>query len=88
MHLFSMENRDEFLRKAKNNALTYIGVAINITVATITREAFDVNRLGKYKDDEAITSLAEFRCVTALAPSPRVASSPGPADRPHGCDRR
>jgi hypothetical protein len=63
MHLFSMEGRDDFLRRAKTHAMTYIGLALNITVAAITREAFDVNRLGKYKDDEAITSLAEFRYV-------------------------
>ena len=61
MHVFSMENRDDFLRRAKTAASTYVGVTLVIGAAAITRETFDTNRLGLYKDDESITSLAEFR---------------------------
>ena len=36
-------------------------MTVPITAAAITRDVFELNRLGKFKEDEAITSLAEFR---------------------------
>ncbi|XP_071508513.1 dnaJ homolog subfamily C member 13-like [Diadema antillarum] len=60
LHLFASEQKDQLMKQATEFAATYTGVILRIRREPITFEQFNVNRLGKYNGDEALTSLAEF----------------------------
>lgn len=63
-HVFAVENRDDFLRKVQAASTTMVGVDLRVNVDPPTTRAdvtLDTSRLGKFSDDDAITSLAEFK---------------------------
>ncbi|XP_076044368.1 receptor mediated endocytosis 8 isoform X2 [Oratosquilla oratoria] len=60
LHLFSTDRRDEILKKVEDNAKKYIGITIPVKKVSLTMNHFQDKRLGKYSDDEHITSLCEF----------------------------
>jgi DnaJ family protein C protein 13 len=60
MHIFAMEGRDDFVRKLSGASLSNIGENISIKRQSMKLEECQENRLGKYSDDESLTSLAEF----------------------------
>jgi hypothetical protein len=59
-HLFALDKRDDLLRQMSEAAAAYIGVNLAIKKKTVTLQQFRDNRLGKFSNDMAITSLAEF----------------------------
>jgi len=61
MHLFTMENRDIFLNRCRQNSISFIGVNILSGHSMLGRDGFELGRLGNYNNDEDITSLAEFK---------------------------
>jgi DnaJ family protein C protein 13 len=60
MHLFALENRDQLLRRISEHANNYLGIQLSVRKKTITLDQFRDNRLGRFANDVAITSLNEF----------------------------
>lgn len=60
MHFFALEKRDDLLKRMTANASNYVGVTLAPKQKTVTVQQFRHNRLGKYSNDLAVTSLAEF----------------------------
>ncbi|XP_056376625.1 dnaJ homolog subfamily C member 13 isoform X2 [Hyla sarda] len=60
LHLFATEQRDEIIKSAIEHAGNYIGISLRTRKDPIEFEHFVNLRLGKYSNDESITSLAEF----------------------------
>mmetsp|Transcript_15543 Transcript_15543/g.46103 ORF Transcript_15543/g.46103 Transcript_15543/m.46103 type:complete len:2307 (-) Transcript_15543:50-6970(-) len=60
MHLFALENRDQLLRRISEHANNYLGIQLSVKKKTITLDQFRDNRLGRFANDVAITSLTEF----------------------------
>ena len=61
LHLFSSENRDEIIKKVQETALVNVGITIKKRKEPIDFDYFQTHRLGKYCNDEAITTLTEFK---------------------------
>lgn len=61
LHLFSSEAKDEIIKKVIEFAYNYIGLNIKKRKDPINFEYFQTKRLGKFDDDESVTSLTEFR---------------------------
>lgn len=61
LHLFSCEQKEEIVKKVIETAHTFIGLNIKRRKDAIDFNYFQTKRLGKYCDDESITSLTEFR---------------------------
>lgn len=61
MHLFALDERDQLLRRISEYANNYVGIQLSVRKKTITLDQFRENRLGRYANDIAITSLSEFR---------------------------
>ncbi|CAJ0940494.1 unnamed protein product [Ranitomeya imitator] len=60
LHLFATEQRDEIIKSAIEHAGNFIGISLRTRKDPIEFEHFVNLRLGKYSNDESITSLAEF----------------------------
>jgi hypothetical protein len=60
MHLFALEQRDQLLRRISEHANNYLGIQLGVRKKTITLDMFRENRLGRFANDIAITSLSEF----------------------------
>uniref|UniRef100_H2Z526 J domain-containing protein n=1 Tax=Ciona savignyi TaxID=51511 RepID=H2Z526_CIOSA len=60
MHLFACQKADELIRACVNAAERNVGVVLKKRKEPITFDQFVNYRLGKFSDDEHITSLAEF----------------------------
>ncbi|XP_038048790.1 dnaJ homolog subfamily C member 13-like isoform X3 [Patiria miniata] len=60
LHIFACDRRDELLKKAMEYASTYVGVTIRKRKETMTLDQSIINKMGKYSNDESLTSLAEF----------------------------
>ncbi|XP_070570129.1 dnaJ homolog subfamily C member 13-like isoform X2 [Ptychodera flava] len=60
LHLFACEQREELIKSAIEHAGYNIGVTLRLRKDPITYEQFATRRLGKYGNDESLTSLAEF----------------------------
>nr|XP_014352446.1 PREDICTED: dnaJ homolog subfamily C member 13 [Latimeria chalumnae] len=60
LHLFASEQRDEIIKSAIEHAGNFIGISLRVRKDPIEFEQFMNHRLGKYSNDESITSLAEF----------------------------
>ncbi|XP_053322304.1 dnaJ homolog subfamily C member 13 [Spea bombifrons] len=60
LHLFATEQREEIIKSAIEHAGNYIGISLRIRKDPIEFEQYVGLRLGKYSNDESITSLAEF----------------------------
>ncbi|XP_046378006.2 dnaJ homolog subfamily C member 13-like [Haliotis rufescens] len=67
LHLFALEQKDELMKCVSEAGATCVGVAIKQRKEPITFEQFQLNRLGKYSTDEALTSYTEFT-VQKLTP--------------------
>ncbi|XP_077997979.1 dnaJ homolog subfamily C member 13-like [Glandiceps talaboti] len=67
LHLFACEQRDDLIKSAIEHSGCYIGVSLKIRKDPITFEQFALRRMGKYGNDESLTSLAEFS-VQKLSP--------------------
>ncbi|EDV26296.1 uncharacterized protein TRIADDRAFT_21978 [Trichoplax adhaerens] len=72
LHVFASESRDEILRKITELSLNVVGYSIRVRKNPITLTEFEEKRLGKFSDDEHITSLSEFRVqkITNRYPDP------------------
>ncbi|MEE6519268.1 hypothetical protein FKM82_030930, partial [Ascaphus truei] len=60
LHLFATEQREEIIRSAIEHAGNYIGISLRTRKEPIEFDYYTSLRLGKYSNDESITSLAEF----------------------------
>ena len=61
LHLFSCEERDDIIKKVQETALINVGITIKKRKEPIDFNYFQTHRLGKYCNDEAITTLTEFK---------------------------
>eukprot|EP00795_Rhopilema_esculentum_P013369 gene13369-4225_t len=61
LHLFACEQRDEIIKKVMDTAISFVGISIQKKKEPITFNVFMLQRLGKFSDDESVTSLTEFR---------------------------
>ncbi|KAM8967651.1 dnaJ homolog subfamily C member 13 isoform 1-T1 [Pelodytes ibericus] len=60
LHLFATEQRDEIIKSAIEHAGNFIGISLRTRKEPVEFENYVNLRLGKYSNDESITSLAEF----------------------------
>ncbi|OCT75945.1 dnaJ homolog subfamily C member 13 isoform X1 [Xenopus laevis] len=60
LHLFASEQREEIIKSAIEHAGNFIGITLRTRKEPIDFEYYVGLRLGKYSNDESITSLAEF----------------------------
>lgn len=60
MHVFASEQREDIVRSAIDHAGNYIGILLRTRKEPIDFEQCITLRMGKYSNDESITSLAEF----------------------------
>ncbi|KJE90900.1 DnaJ domain-containing protein RME-8 [Capsaspora owczarzaki ATCC 30864] len=61
LHVFAVEKRDDLFKSLSEHANTYIGLVLRASKdKTITMNDFTLKRLGRFGDDESITSMAEF----------------------------
>ncbi|XP_062518532.1 LOW QUALITY PROTEIN: dnaJ homolog subfamily C member 13-like [Corticium candelabrum] len=60
MHIFALPERDDFIRKLTGASQINIGETLMVRRRTVTLEECQSKRLGKYSDDDSLTSLAEF----------------------------
>ncbi|KAB7502591.1 DnaJ-like protein subfamily C member 13 [Armadillidium nasatum] len=60
LHIFSVDRRDELIKKIEDNAKKYIGIIISCKKSSISLRKAVEDRLGNYSGDEHITSLCEF----------------------------
>jgi len=61
LHLFASEQRDELVKKIIETAMSFVGISIKTRKEPISFNNFMMKRLGKYSDDESVTSLTEFK---------------------------
>eukprot|EP00111_Clytia_hemisphaerica_P021644 TCONS_00063655-protein len=61
LHLFSSESKEEIMKKVVEFAYNHIGINIKKRKEPIDFDYFQTRRLGKFNDDDSITSLTEFR---------------------------
>lgn len=59
-HLFATDRRDEVIKKITESAMNFVGLLVKLRKESITLEQFIEDRFGKFSNDEAITSIAEF----------------------------
>lgn len=59
LHFFIVEQLDEMMRIMNDVSRSLLGIQLVMDVP-ITTEEFQERRIGKFRDDEDITSLAEF----------------------------
>ncbi|XP_069068012.1 dnaJ homolog subfamily C member 13 isoform X2 [Pleurodeles waltl] len=60
LHVFASEQREDIIRSAIDHAGNYIGSLLRMRKEPIDFEQCITLRMGKYSNDESITSLAEF----------------------------
>ncbi|BFZ15550.1 hypothetical protein BsWGS_18589 [Bradybaena similaris] len=60
MHLFVLEQREDLCKAVAEAGAAYVGVTIRTRKEPCTFEQFQMQRLGKYSTDEAVTSYCEF----------------------------
>ncbi|XP_069504815.1 dnaJ homolog subfamily C member 13 isoform X2 [Ambystoma mexicanum] len=60
LHLFASEQREDIIRSAIEHAGNYIGILLRTRKEPIDFDQCITLRMGKYSNDESITSLAEF----------------------------
>lgn len=60
LHAFALENRDELIKSTQEAAANHVGIGIKQRKDPITVDQFQTRRLGKYSNDESLTSYAEF----------------------------
>lgn len=60
LHLFQSAKADEIKQKILDSATANLGINIKVLPTPITLEDFQLQRFGKYSDDEHLTSVSEF----------------------------
>ncbi|XP_033628714.1 dnaJ homolog subfamily C member 13-like isoform X2 [Asterias rubens] len=60
LHIFACDRKEELMKKAVEFAGTYIGVTLRKRKEAISFDQSIINKMGKYSNDESLTSLAEF----------------------------
>ncbi|XP_078519994.1 dnaJ homolog subfamily C member 13 isoform X1 [Lissotriton helveticus] len=60
LHVFASEQREDIFRSAIDHAGNYLGILLRTRKEPIDFEQCITLRMGKYSNDESITSLAEF----------------------------
>ncbi|KAK0084129.1 hypothetical protein PV325_007587 [Microctonus aethiopoides] len=60
LHLFASQHIDEIKRKIVDSAQTNLGLNITVLKEKIPLDEFIMQRLGRYSNDEHITSVSEF----------------------------
>lgn len=60
LHLFQSIKADEIKQKILESATANLGINIKFLPTPITLEDFQLQRFGKYSDDEHLTSVSEF----------------------------
>ena len=60
LHLFALDQKDTLIKSVLESAATFIGVSVKPRKDPISTEQFFTHRLGKYSNDEALTSYTEF----------------------------
>ncbi|CAI8019272.1 DnaJ homolog subfamily C member 13 [Geodia barretti] len=76
LHMFLTEQRDDVMKAIILTSRSNIGYEIAVHRDLITQHDFLERRLGKYSDDDSITSLTEFKVQKHtpryLEPAPRI----------------
>ncbi|KAL5005925.1 hypothetical protein ScPMuIL_017083 [Solemya velum] len=60
LHLFALEDKEALIKSIMEAAAAHVGVAVKQRKEPISFEQFQMHRLGKYSNDEALTSYSEF----------------------------
>ena len=58
--MFALDQKDTLIKSVLESAATFIGVSVKPRKDPISTEQFFTHRLGKYSNDEALTSYTEF----------------------------
>ena len=59
-HMFFTDDREAFLRHVHSMSRENLGYDVGIRRDSLSQHDFHERRLGKYSDDDSITSLTEF----------------------------
>ncbi|CAG2229949.1 DNAJC13 [Mytilus edulis] len=60
LHLFALDQREALIKGVMESAAAYVGISVKQRKDPVGLDQFATHRLGKYSNDEALTSYTEF----------------------------